>query len=146
MPKRDVQLIRDFAPDRPEPVTAPPANAIALTIVIDGGGVEITDGIKVDVTAPFTATITGWSILADQSGSVAIDIWRHVYEAFAPTNAESLCDGVEPNITATTFNASTDLSSWVSTEIVKGDVLRFNVDSCTDITRLSLSLTLARVF
>jgi len=144
VPKRDVQMIRDFAPERPEPVTAAPPGSSALTVIIDGAGVEITTGAKADVVVPFTATITAWAMLADQSGSIAVNVLRSVYAGFAPT--VSMCTGAEPAIVTATMAESHDLSAWPSVSIVKGDVLRFYVDSCTDITRCSVALTLARTF
>lgn len=106
----------------------------AIEIVIDGGGAVITTGIVVDVVVKTDLTITGWTLLADQSGSVAVDIWKDSYANFPPTVGDSI---VTPSITTATKNQATGLSI----SLTKGDVLRFNVDSAAAIERVTLALT-----
>src|ERR1700719_4495880 len=51
-------------------------NLFDVAFVIDGGGVAITTGQKGQVHVPFAASIFGWRVIADQSGSIAVDILR----------------------------------------------------------------------
>jgi hypothetical protein len=112
----------------------------AIACVIDGGGVALTTGIKSDVYVPYACTITAVTMLADQSGSVVVDIWKDTYAAYPPTVADTITASAKPTITTATKSQDTTLSGWTKS-IAAGSTLRFNVDSATTITRLHLSLT-----
>ena len=112
----------------------------AITFVVDGGGSAITTGIKADVYVPYAATITAVTMLADQSGSIVVDIWKDSYANYPPTDADSITAAAVPTITTATKSQDTTLTGW-TTSISAGDTLRFNVDSITTVTRLTLALT-----
>ena len=124
------------------PATALPTatRTRAITCVIDGGGSAITTGIKADVSVPYACTITGVRMLADQSGSIVVDIWKDTYANYPPTDADSITAAAVPTITTATKSEDTTLTGW-TTSITAGDTLRFNVDSITTVTRLALTLT-----
>ena len=109
-----------------------------LNVVIDGGGEAIETGIKCDVVMP-ACTIVGAYLLADQSGSIKIDLWKDSYANFPPTNDDSICGGNEPEISTATKDSDTTLTDW-TTSVSDGDIIRVNVDSCTTIERCTLSL------
>ena len=110
-----------------------------LTFIIDGGGSAITTGIKGDLEIPFGCTIQQVTLLANQSGSIVVDIWKDTYPNFPPTDADSITASAPPTITSATKNQDSTLTGW-TTAISAGDILRFNVDSVTSIQRLTLSL------
>lgn len=114
-----------------------------ITIIIDGGGAAITTGVKADLEIPFAATITQWTLLADQSGSIVVDVWKDTYANYPPTNADSITASAKPTISAATKGQSSTLTGW-TTSIAAGDTLRFNVDSASTITRATLSLRVTR--
>ena len=114
--------------------------------MIDGSGAEIADGIKGDVRVDFACTVNSWTLLADTSGAIKVDIWKDTLANFPPTDADSMCSGKEPTIAASGTNAEdTAITDWTTDDISAGDVLRFNVDSCTTITRATLALKVTRV-
>jgi hypothetical protein len=112
----------------------------AITLVISGGGSAITTGIKADVMVPYAATITKVTSLADQSGSIVVDIWKDSYANYPPTDADSITAAAPPTISAATKSEDATLTGW-TTSIAAGDTLRFNVDSAATITRLVLIMT-----
>lgn len=113
----------------------------SIFYVIDGGGATITTGIKGDLSIPFACTVQSWTLLADQSGAIVIDVWKDTYGNFPPVNADSMVNGNEPTITASGVKAqSSSLGGWTTTSIAAGDTLRFNVDSVTSIRRVTLEL------
>jgi hypothetical protein len=120
-------------------------NFADIAFVIDGAGSEITTGIKGDLEVPFACTITGATLLADQSGSIIIDIWKDTLGNFPPTDADTITAGEEPTLATETYSQDTTLTGWTKT-ITAGDVLRFNVDSnpATNITRVTLSLKVTK--
>lgn len=111
----------------------------AIVFLIDGAGAEIADGVKGDIVMPFTGTFVSWTLLADTSGSVVIDLWRDSYANYPPTAADAITGSEHPTITTAVKATSSALTGW-TTAFTKGDVLRINVDSCTSITRLTLAL------
>ena len=94
----------------------------------------------------FACTINSWTILADAAGAIVIDVWRDSYANFPPTDADAMPGaGKEPTIAASNANAQdTTITDWTTDDIAAGDVLRFNVDSCTTIKRATLALKVTR--
>lgn len=111
----------------------------AIGFVIDGGGGAIQTGIKGDIEVPFNCTITACTLLADQSGSIVVDIWKDTYANYPPTDADTITASAVPEISTATKDQDTTLTGWTTT-VTAGDILRFNVDSCTTITRCLVSL------
>ena len=115
----------------------------AVEFVIDGGGATITTGIKGDLLIPFACTITEWSLLGDQSGSMVMDVWKDSYANFPPLVADSITASAKPTISAATKGQSSTLTGW-TISVAAGDILRFNVDSVTSIQRVTLVLKVTR--
>lgn len=115
------------------------SNVADLTFIIDGGGSAITTGEKGHLEIPFACTITQVTALADQSGSIVVDIWKDTYANFPPTNADSITAAAPPTITTAQKSQDSTLTGW-TTAIAAGDILAFNVDSITTITRVTISL------
>ncbi len=117
-----------------------------LSIVIDGGGGStITTGVKGDIRIPFACTLTGWTLLGDQSGAIVIDVWRDTLANFPPTDADSITNGHEPSISASGTNAEdTNISDWTDVTMDAGDILRINVDSVSSFTRVTFLLHMTK--
>jgi len=111
----------------------------AFEFIIDGGGSVITTGQKGHIEVPFDCSIKQVTMLADQSGSIVVDVWKDTYANFAPTDADSITASSPPTITTATKSQDAALTGW-TTALSDGDVLAFNVDSCTTITRALLTL------
>ncbi len=114
-----------------------------LNVIIDGGALAITTGIKFDVEVPYDCTITQVDALADQSGSIVVDVWKDSYANFPPTDADSITSAAPITISSATKSRDSTLTGWTTT-LTRGDILRFNVDSCTTITRVTLGFTVTR--
>ena len=119
----------------------------ALEFVIDGGGSALTTGIKGYLEVPYACTITQASLLADQSGSVVVDVFRSTYSAFAPpthpVSGDKLTASAPPTISSATKSQDATLTGW-TTSLAAGDVLGFNVNSATTVTRVTCSLKVTR--
>ena len=118
-------------------------SAVTVNFIIDGGGSAITTGIKGDIVIDFGCTIQSVTMLADQSGSIVVDIWNDTYANFPPTDVDSITAAAVPTIAAATKSQDTGLAGW-TTAITSGDILRFNVDSAATVTRVTVSLVLLR--
>lgn len=115
----------------------------SIEFIIDGGGSTITTGIKGDLEIPFAATITAATLLADQSGSIVVNIWKNTYANYPPVVGNKITASAPPTISSATKAQDTTLTGW-TTSISAGDTLRFNVDSVTTITRVVLSLKITK--
>lgn len=110
-----------------------------VVFIFDGGGSVIQTGIHGDLPVDFSGTIQSVTLLADQSGSIVIDIWKDTYANFPPTDADSITASAEPEISSAVKSQDSTLTGW-TTSISAGDILRFNVDSVTDLQRVTLAL------
>jgi hypothetical protein len=117
------------------------ARTETITVVFDGGGSEIADDSQFRWRTPVAATITAWTILLDQSGSIAVDVWVDTLANYPPTDADTITNGNEPAVTTAVKAEATDLSGWSSVALTAGDTMVFNVDSCTTATHAVLILT-----
>lgn len=115
-----------------------------ITVMKDNVGATLPTGVIASYRVPVACTLTGWTLLADQSGSIVIDVWRDTLANYPPTNADTITNGHEMAISSATSAEDTDISDWTDVTLDAGDVLFFNVDSVTDITRITICLTAKR--
>lgn len=113
----------------------------AFGITIDGGGSDITTGVKGFVQLPTTGTIVRATILstdaAATAGSIVIDVWKDTYANYPPTDADSITAAAPPTLSAANKNTDSTLTGW-TTSVTALDIVGFNVDSCSGITRVTL--------
>ena len=129
----------NWAYDHAADGSAHQSNVITITYVIDGGGSAITTGEKGHLEIPFACTITGWTLLAAQSGSIVIDVWKDTYANFPPTVADTIAGSEKPTLSSAQKNQDLALGTW-TTAVSAGDILAFNVDSASTVERITLSI------
>ena len=117
-------------------------NVLGLEFVIDGGGSTIATGIKGYLEVPFACTISQWTLLADTSGSITVDVYSDTYANYG-TNTSMVGAGTKPVISSAT-KAQSAPSSWTTTSIAAGNVIGFNVTAATTVTRVTISLKVTR--
>ena len=113
--------------------------ASVIQYVIDGGGATITTGLKGYLEIPFACVIDRWTLLADQSGSIVVDIWKDTYANAPPVVGDVITASAKPTISGAAKAQSSTLTGW-TTAIAAGDILAFNVNSVATIQRVTLSL------
>lgn len=109
--------------------------------IIDGGGEELLPGEYGDPQWHVDGTIVSWSLLADQSGDINIDVWKAAYANYPPTNLDSITGGDDMFISGDDHNTDVPTSNW-SPHFTRGDTIRFNVESVSDFTRVTINLEL----
>jgi hypothetical protein len=109
--------------------------------VLFSGGISVND-IR-DIQVPFACEVLGWAILGTVSGSIVVDIWRDTVANFPPTVGDTITGTGKPTVSSAA-SATGDTTGWGSTALVKDDILRFNVDSVTSFTQVTVSLTVRR--
>ncbi len=118
-----------------------PASPGAIGITIDGGGSAIETGVKGYVTVPYDCTITGWHLTGAPSGSIVIDVWKAA--GAIPTVANTIAGSEKPTLSSAQVASDTDLTTW-TTAVSAGDVIGFNVDSCSSVERATLVLAITK--
>lgn len=112
-----------------------------LLIHLDGGGGTLTTGHKLDVPLPnFGISIEGWTLVADQSGSLVIDLWSDTYGNYPPTVADTITASAKPTLSSAIKNEAESVPTWTK-NIARGKTIRVNVDSATTVTRATLALS-----
>lgn len=80
------------------------------------GGSALAAGQTRLITIPYACNITKWDLVADQSGSVIIDLYVDTYANWPPTNADSITASSTPALSSAQKNQDTDVTDW--TELV----------------------------
>ena len=115
------------------------SNTRTLNFVIDGGGATITTGTKGHIVVDGDFTVTGWTVIADQSGSIVVDVKRATYTGFPTTS--SIAGSELPTLSSAQKAEDLTLSSWTTTLSAR-DVLEFVVNSATAVQRVTVALRL----
>jgi|SRR5262245_20874156 len=116
----------------------------AINFIMDGGGQAISTGLKGFLEVPAAMTINRWTLLADVSGSIVVDVWRDTYANAPPTVADVITASAKPTISGANKAQSSTLTGW-NTSLAAGDILAFNVNSVSTITRCTISLKCTKV-
>lgn len=116
-------------------------SSVDVELIIDGGGSPVTTGNKGWLHVPFSATIFAWRILADQSGSIVVDILR-ANNGFPVTSMVGA--GNKPTLTSQQI-AEAAPSGWTSVAVAPDDWIAFNVTSAATVTRVTVVLSMSKI-
>lgn len=109
-----------------------------INVVIDNGSLDITTGSKGYLNIDVTGTIESWTLVSEDPGNIAIDIFKTSYANF-PNGFTSIVGSEFPLIVNGRKSRDESLSTW-NTKITAGDILDFRVVSCTGISKCSVFL------
>jgi hypothetical protein len=123
--------------------TAALSSNVTINFVIDGGGSAITPGIKGDVEIPYDATLTGYTLLSDQAGTISIDLWANTFTNYPPTVTDSITNSA-PMILTSEIAITNDIPPW-SKSFTGREIVRFNVDSNSLCKRVTVVLKVVRI-
>lgn len=122
-------------------------NSIGVEFVMDGGGAQLSTGLRGILQVPFAGIITGVSMLGDQTGSAVVGIWRCSNANYGPPThpvaGDSITGATPPTIVSGTKYADTTLTGWTLPFSVN-DVFAYNINSVTNFTRLAVCLTVTK--
>lgn len=110
-------------------------------ISIDGAGNPITPGFKQYIIIPYNCIINEWYIIGDTAGSCVIDIWKHTS---IPTVANTITGTEKPTLSSQQTNNDTSLTTWTTT-VNSGDIIGFNIDSVTTLTKINLVIKVTKI-
>lgn len=109
----------------------------------NNNGTVLPTGVAGDMHIPFACTITGATLLADQSGSIVVDLWKLGYSSYPPTVSNTITASALPTLSSATKYQDTTLTGW-TTAVSANDVIRVNINSVSSITRFLLTLKVKR--
>ena len=119
----------------------------SLGYVIDGGGIAVTTGSKGFMQIPFSCTIIGWTLIADQQGSAVVDVKSQLLATTAwpatTTTTTTITGSDLPTLAAQKAARSFAMTGWTQA-VAEGTLLEFNVNSATTVLRLTLQLHFVR--
>jgi hypothetical protein len=110
-----------------------------IGLILDGGGSTITTGYKSFTTTAFSGEILSYTVLADRTGSIVIDVWKDTYANYPLTSGDSICATNKVTLATGIKNTDSTLTSWTKAFAV-GDNFGFNVDSVSGVQKISLTL------
>lgn len=98
---------------------------------------SIVAGQTCFVRVPYGGTIVEWTLVANASCTVTIDVWKHTA---LPTNSNSITASAKPALSAATVGGSSTLTGW-TTAVTAGDVFGFELESISgSATQVTLTL------
>lgn len=100
-----------------------------------GSGGVVTTGSKGKITIPFGFTITNWFINGDVSGSCVVDI--------KVAGVSIIGAGNKPTLSAAS-SANSAVSGWTTTIFVEDTTFEWNVDSCSTISEIDLTIKVTK--
>lgn len=123
-------------------VSSPSTNIGSIGITIDGAGEAISTGVKGFIEVPYNATILSWTVMADQAGSVVVDVWKDTFANYPPTVGDTITAADKPTLASVDISSNTAVG-W-TTAISQGDIIGFNVDSAATVERVHVNITVAK--
>jgi hypothetical protein len=110
-----------------------------MNFIIDGAGGTIASGIKGWMMFPFNCTLTSVTLLADQVGSIVVDLKKVNYTNYDGSAGTSIVSATPPSISSGVKTQDTSLTNW-TTQITDGDIIGISVTSAATVTRVVLVL------
>lgn len=110
-----------------------------INFLVDNGSTDITPGSKGQLKVDVTGTIESWMVVSKDTGSIVFDIKKCTYDTY-PTFT-SIVGSEYPRLNNEIKSRDESLSTW-DTTITAGDILDFEVLSCSGITDCSVFLRL----
>lgn len=115
------------------------SQSISLGFGANGGGSVITTGLRFAIVVQQACTITAWDIVADQSGSIVMDIRKGTPSAGAVTTS-SITAAAIPALSSAQVAGSSTLTGW-TTAVAAGDVLELVITGTpASVTRAAITL------
>ncbi|MBP9758733.1 hypothetical protein KBD45_03485 [Candidatus Dojkabacteria bacterium] len=105
----------------------------------DGQGGVLTTGVTAYRVMDTSGTITGWDIVSTITGNCVFDVWK-ASGGVLPTVLDTIIASGKPTLTGALFSSSTAISTWTATTFNAGDIIGFNLDSVTGITKANLNI------
>lgn len=129
-------------PTGPIGPTGTSATTGLILFTFDGGGAALTTGAAIDMPDLPGCTISRYTVVADATGALTIDLQRASYANY-PTGLSSIVGSNFPNLSGAVKNQDSVLSGW-SPSITDGDDIRAIINASSGVSRATLALRVTR--
>ena len=111
-----------------------------INFVHNSGSFDMSTGDKGELNIDVTGRIDSWTLTSDSAGSLVVDVEKCSFNDYP--NFQSICGTNKPTLNSTVKATNDALSGVWTDDIIAGDIIRFKVDSVTNIRRFMLALKL----
>ena len=110
-------------------------------VVFDGQGGVISNGRTAYVQVPYKGTITGWTLVAAQSGSCTVTVFKDTFLNFPPVSPGDNIFGTQPALVGVQTNSATG----TTVAVAAGDWIGFTISGVTTVTWVNLTLSITKI-
>lgn len=118
-----------------------------LDFVLSGGASPISTGTVLYRRIPYNAQATGWTLLADVSGTCTLDVQRCTFANYNPpthpASGDSIAPSNKPTLASQISSQSSGALGW--SNLNSGDILAISVQALTNIHQLYIQIQLQRL-
>lgn len=136
--KSEIDTALDAKLDRADVSSLPQAS---IVFVLDGNGAPLDFTVSGEMVIPFAGTITGWKVLAPESGSLVTTVNKASWAAY-PTMSP-ISGSQPPALTSATLARDDNLTDWQVT-IDADDILQIPIVSADNLTQATIVLSILR--
>ena len=104
-------------------------------VTFDGGNALITSGKIGYVRVPYKGTITGWQLVADQSGSCSIAVKQGLFSPFPPSTT----------IITAALSGTQTISGTISVAVAANDWFSFTITGTSAVQLVNLSISITKI-
>ena len=115
-----------------------------LIVTMRGFGSPLVVNSKTYLRIPYNCQLLGWDIIADQTGSLVIEVWKGTFDELPDSEDDSITGENDPTITNNIKATDDVLEDW-SKILAEGDYLCFNIKSAASITAAVLTLKITKI-
>ena len=115
-------------------------------VVFDGQGGVISNGRTAYVQVPYNGTLTSWTLVAAQSGSCTITVFKDTYANYPPVTPADNIYSVQPALASAIRNQNLT-PTYVGSQatVTSGDWIGFTISGVTTVTWVNLTLSITKI-
>lgn len=114
-------------------------------VTFDGQGGVISNGRTAYVQIPYNGTLTGWTLVAAQSGSCTVTVFKDTYANYPPTTPADNIYTVQPALVSTNkAQALTPTYIAGMDTVTAGDWIGFTISGVTTVTWVNLTISITK--
>jgi hypothetical protein len=113
---------------------------IVIPIIGAAGGAIVSGLQDAVVMTEFAGTIQKATLLAKETGSIVIEVWKDSYANYPPTIADKISASAPPTLSSSNKSQDSTLTGWTKT-FLAGDIFKININSASTVTYVTLILT-----
>lgn len=120
-----------------EPGPPGPSSETFPTFSFDGGLSDVAVGSFADLYVPFGFDFSEWTLLADSTGIMEVDLRACPVASHPPSSLQSICGSSRPKLLGQDKAQDAILAGW-SVSIPSGYVLRAVITACSGVKRANM--------